>query len=55
MVGGPLAYLSGAKLGAATLPSTHGLVILGIIWAGAFPALLALAEFMRRRVAARAA
>jgi hypothetical protein len=54
-VGGPLAYLSGAKLGAATLPSTLGLVILGITWAGAFPALLALAEFARRRLAAHAA
>ena len=54
-VGGPLAYLSGAKLGAATLPSTNGLFILGITWAGAFPALLWAAEFARRRLAARAA
>jgi hypothetical protein len=49
-IGGPLAYLSGAKLGAATLPSTNGLVILGITWACAFPALLAAAEFVRKRV-----
>jgi hypothetical protein len=49
-IGGPLAYLSGAKLGAATLPSTNGLVILGVTWACAFPALLALAEFVRRRL-----
>jgi hypothetical protein len=54
-VGGPLAYLSGAKLGAASLPSTDGLVILGITWAAAFPALLTVAEFVRRRLAARAA
>lgn len=54
-VGGPLAYLSGAKLGAASLPSTIGLVVLGITWAGAFPALLGLAELLRRRLAARAA
>jgi Protein of unknown function (DUF2878) len=54
-VGGPLAYLSGAKLGAAILPSTNGLVILGITWACAFPALLATAEFVRRRLAAHAA
>jgi hypothetical protein len=54
-VGGPLAYLSGAKLGAATLPSTNGLAILGITWACAFPALLATAEFVRRRLAAHAA
>ena len=53
--GGPLAYLSGAKLGAASLPSTNGLVILGIIWACALPALLAVAEFARRRLAASAA
>ena len=51
-IGGPLAYLSGAKLGAATLPSTNGLVILGMTWACAFPALLAAAEFVRRRLAA---
>jgi hypothetical protein len=48
-VGGPLAYLSGARLGAATLPSTNGLVILGITWACAFPALLALAKFVHSR------
>jgi len=53
-LGGPLAYLSGAKLGAASLPSTNGLVILGITWACAFPALLAIAEFVRRRRAVRA-
>jgi len=47
-IGGPLAYLGGAKLGAATLPSTEGLVILGIAWAVAFPALLAVAEFVRK-------
>jgi hypothetical protein len=47
--GGPLAYLSGARLGAATLPSTNGLVILGITWACAFPALLALAKFVHSR------
>jgi len=48
-IGGPLAYLSGAKLGAASVPSASGLVILGITWAGAFPALLAVAEFVRKR------
>ena len=54
-IGGPLAYLSGAKLGAASLPSTNGIVILGITWACAFPALLATAEFVRRRLAEHAA
>ena len=53
-IGGPLAYLSGARLGAASLPSTAGLVILGITWACAFPALLAAAEFIRRRLTVRA-
>lgn len=54
-VGGPLAYLSGAKLGAATLPSANGLVILGLTWACAFPGLLAVAECVRRRFEARSA
>jgi len=52
-VGGPLAYYGGAKLGAATLPSTNGLIILGIAWACAFPAMLAVAELARRRSASR--
>jgi hypothetical protein len=47
-IGGPLAYLSGAKLGAASIPSTRGLLVLGITWAFAFPALLALNELVRR-------
>ena len=43
-IGGPLAYLSGAKLGAMLrLPSHHGLLIIGITWAVAFPVLQALA------------
>jgi hypothetical protein len=50
-VGGPLAYLGGAKLGAASPPTTTGLLILGITWAVAFPALLAVAELVRRRLA----
>ncbi len=53
--GGPLAYLGGAKLGAATLPTTEGLVILGIAWAVAFPALLAVAELVRKSLAKRPA
>ncbi len=52
-VGGPLAYLSGAKLGAASIPSPPGLLILGITWALAFPLLLALNEFVRRRFSAK--
>ena len=52
-VGGPLAYLGGAKLGAASIPSPQGLLVLGITWAAAFPGLLALNEFLRRRISAR--
>jgi hypothetical protein len=44
-IGGPLAYLGGAKLGAASLPSDQSLLVLGVVWAGVFPALLAMAEF----------
>jgi len=51
--GGPLAYLGGAKLGAATLPSTSSLVILGMAWACGFPALLAVAVLVRRQVSKR--
>jgi hypothetical protein len=53
-VGGPLAYLGGAKLGAASIPSHHGLLVLGIIWAAAFPGLLALNESLRRRLSSKA-
>jgi hypothetical protein len=47
-IGGPLAYLGGAKLGAASIPSNHGLLILGIVWAGALPGLFALNEWLSR-------
>jgi len=40
-VGGPLAYYSGARLGAMTrLPDAGGLVGIGMVWAIAFPLLL---------------
>jgi hypothetical protein len=52
-IGGPLAYLAGAKLGAAALPSRGDLLILAIAWAAAFPALLAAAAFVRGRFTAR--
>jgi hypothetical protein len=48
-IGGPLAYLGGAKLGAAANPSTANLVILGITWSAAFPALLAVAARVNNR------
>lgn len=52
-VGGPLAYLGGAKLGAAAIPDTRGLVILAVGWALAFPTLFAIAGLIsaRRRAA----
>ena len=43
-IGGPLAYLGGAKLGAAAIPSTHQLMVLAAAWAIAFPALLKVAQ-----------
>lgn len=46
-VGGPLAYLAGAKLGAAAVPSSEGIVILAACWAIAFPLLLALNAALR--------
>lgn len=52
-VGGPLAYLSGAKLGAAALPSTQGMLMLAIGWGLAFPALLGLAELAREFTSGR--
>jgi hypothetical protein len=43
-IGGPLAYLGGAKLGAMTaLPTQQGLIILGVTWGVMFPLLLWLA------------
>lgn len=48
-IGGPLAYFGGAKLGAASVPSTENLAVIGMAWAIGFPALLAMAEFVRSR------
>ncbi|MEJ2108894.1 MAG: DUF2878 domain-containing protein [Acidobacteriota bacterium] len=52
-VGGPLAYVSGAKLGAAIPPSTGSIVILAIVWGGVFPSLLAVNAFVRKSLAPR--
>jgi len=47
-IGGPLAYYSGAKLGATeTLPSLTGMVILAVGWAIMTPLLAWLAERLR--------
>jgi len=49
-IGGPLAYYSGAKLGAMTrLPDTAGLVGIGIAWAIAFPLLLVVNEHLQKQ------
>ena len=48
-IGGPFAYLAGAKLGAAAIPSNGDLMYLAITWAVAFPALLALAAMPNTR------
>ena len=49
-IGGPMAYYSGAKLGAMTrLPDPGGLVGIGIAWAIAFPLLLLVNERLQNQ------
>jgi hypothetical protein len=49
--GGPLAYYSGAKLGAVvTLPGFYDLLALAAGWAGMTPLLIWLAAFFRREI-----
>jgi hypothetical protein len=48
-IGGPMAYYSGAKLGAMTrLPDLAGLIGIGVAWAIAFPLLLRVNERLQR-------
>jgi len=48
-IGGPLAYYSGATLGAMTrLPDPTGLISIGVTWAIAFPLLLSVNERLQR-------
>lgn len=48
-IGGPMAYYSGAKLGAMTrLPGAGDLIDIGIAWAIAFPLLLVVNERLRQ-------
>ena len=48
-IGGPLAYYSGAKLGAMTaMPDRGGLATIGIAWAIAFPLLLVVNERLQK-------
>lgn len=50
-VGGPLAYYSGAKLGATeTLPTTTGMLLLALGWGLMTPLLVRLAYFCHNRI-----
>jgi hypothetical protein len=49
-IGGPVAYLSGAKLGAMTsIPDAGGLLAIGIAWAMALPLLCLIASLISLR------
>ena len=49
LVFGPLAYWTGGKMGAATMPGTSSLVMIGMAWALAFPAIMMLAAAISPR------
>ena len=49
LVFGPLAYWTGAKMGAADMPSAGALVIIGLAWALAFRAIMQLADTISPR------
>jgi hypothetical protein len=49
LVFGPLAYWTGAKMGAATMPGTGALVVIGLAWALAFPVIMMLAATISPR------
>jgi hypothetical protein len=54
-IGGPVAYYSGAKLGAMTgLPDAGGLLVIGIAWAIALPVLYGLMDLFYARYAGTA-
>ena len=46
---GPLAYWTGAKMGAAGMPEASALVVIGLAWALAFRAIMLMAEVMSAR------
>ena len=51
-VGGPMAYYSGAKLGAMTaIPPVNALLAIGVAWAFAFPLLLKINEVVQKQFA----
>lgn len=49
LVFGPLAYWTGAKMGAAAMPTPGSLVIIGLAWALAFRAIMMLADAISPR------
>lgn len=49
LVFGPLAYWTGAKMGAAAMPSGGALFVIGLAWALAFPAIMLLADTISPR------
>lgn len=49
LVFGPIAYWTGARMGAATMPDAGSLFIIGLAWALAFPAIMMLAEAISPR------
>ena len=51
LVFGPLAYWTGAKMGAAAMPPPAALVVIGLAWALAFPAIMGLALALAPRPA----
>jgi len=51
-VGGPMAYYSGAKLGAMTaIPPVNALLTIGVAWALAFPLLLKINDMVQKQFA----
>lgn len=49
LVFGPLAYWTGAKMGAAEMPSGGALFVIGLAWALAFPAIMMMAATISPR------
>jgi hypothetical protein len=49
LIFGPLAYWTGAKMGAAAMPTVGALLIIGLAWALAFRAIMLLAETISPR------
>ncbi|MCA3554069.1 DUF2878 domain-containing protein [Aestuariivirga sp.] len=50
---GPLAYWTGARMGAAEMPPPGSLALIGLAWALAFPAIMGLAQAISPRSSAR--